>query len=1377
MTRPRVALVNPNTSTTSTALMVEVAASVAPTVAFDGVTAEFGQALITEPVALGVAADAVEALAPRLREYDAVIVAAYGDPGHARLARALAPIPVVGIGESSMAVAAKLSDGRFSVATTIGGLVEPIRQLAASIGCGGALVSVRAPAADADAGALMSDARALEETLAALISAAIDDDGARAVVIGGGPLARAARALAPRFPGCPIVEPIPTAVQAVLDRLAAPPPPPPPPLLVAPINYTRTPAGFSQCGAFAGARGFALLPSTFRVQHGSVPMGDMDPEQLAFEHVPVHCTIGDARSLSPAPTMDTHGFELINPSPPLTPLIARDATASGAPLDLHLREIEAAVARAMGASGARSFCHVVRTARPTEQGSAPYAFQAHTDQAAGSWSGRLRELVSSGEWDAQGPPGVPPAFARRCAKARRYAVITAWRYLGPADACRGSHLAMLDPYSIEADDVLDFPVVCGGNIAHNLRLRAPPCAEGESNDGVSAGSAVEALAKRHVWWHYPGMVPSKELLLLIAYDSLHPEAVRAAEDHDGTGTGPRRAPYAPVPSTSTFHSAVVAAHAPAEEPERESIDTRVLVVWDDEAEATEAEEAKTAAAVEASSPPPPPHTLCVTDAVAAMRRGSLTAVELMESCLGAIATHDGAVGAIAHVDVEQARADARAADATPPELRGPLHGIPFAVKDIIDVAGMPTTHGSSIYARRLPSSSAAAVEHLRAAGAVLLGKTTTTEFAMGRQNGTRNPHNLAHSPGASSSGSAAAVASRFVPAALGTQTAGSLLRPAAFCGVVVWKATRGLIALDGVLSLSAHLDSLGVFARRPVDLMPFCAALTGAQPPADAAPPADAPPLRLGLLRGPHWLKASPDARRALEETAACLSRCAGDVVSIVPVESPPTLDGLAEHQISLQAYEQSRSRVYEYRHHHALLSPKMRAALDEGLGLGPEVVTAALAASDAAAAALAPLFGRFDALLCLPSAGSAPRYEDGAGDPLFTRAWTLLGLPAVGLPVALPASAAAAASPPPAPPSSSSSTTTTTTSLPLGVQLVGPRFDDVRLLHVAETVFRLLRLPCPLPAALQCDASLSGAVFSDLTFTRRPSEDAGPAGRVVAAELGAKLRAPGGSATLWPANLPPPVDLAETTRVLIRSARGLTPAPTLASHGFELRVSDSPLEISGPEGEAPAHAAEIEALVREATGARLCKVFNTLRRMSHPVLRTGGAPGEGGSTGKAAAVTRAHCDYTESSGPARLHELIEAGLVTAEELNGASRLAIVNAWRPTTDEVPRTPLAVCDATSADGWFDYGLVHHSDCPCCGDGSRCVWYNFYLPPSLRQRWYWYPRQRREEVLLFKTYDSAAKEAARFVAHSAFEVPGTPESAPERQSIECRVMCVW
>ena len=109
-------------------------------------------------------------------------------------------------------------------------------------------------------------------------------------------------------------------------------------------------------------------------------MGDMDPEQLAFEHVPVHCTIGDARSLSPAPTMDTHGFELINPSPPLTPLIARDATASGAPLDLHLREIEAAVARAMGASGARSFCHVVRTARPTEQGSAPYAFQAHTDQ-------------------------------------------------------------------------------------------------------------------------------------------------------------------------------------------------------------------------------------------------------------------------------------------------------------------------------------------------------------------------------------------------------------------------------------------------------------------------------------------------------------------------------------------------------------------------------------------------------------------------------------------------------------------------------------------------------------------------------------------------------------------------------------------------------------------------------------------------------------------------------------------------------------------------------------------------------------------------------------------------------------------------------------
>ena len=196
------------------------------------------------------------------------------------------------------------------------------------------------------------------------------------------------------------------------------------------------------------------------------------------------------------------------------------------------------------------------------------------------------------------------------------------------------------------------------------------------------------------------------------------------------------------------------------------------------------------------------------------------------------------------------------------------------------------------------------------------------------------------------------------------------------------------------------------------------------------------------------------------------------------------------------------------------------------------------------------------------------------------------------------------------------------------------------------------------------------------------------------------------------------------------------------------------------------------------ADGVALAEIADRLDRDKSTITRHCVKMVARKAQGRKRALSERQIDFLER----RLHELIVAGLVTAEELNGASRLAIVNAWRPTTDEVPRTPLAVCDATSADGWFDYGLVHHSDCPCCaampgGDGSRCVWYNFYLPPSLRQRWYWYPRQRREEVLLFKTYDSAAKEAARFVAHSAFEVPGTPESAPERQSIECRVMCVW
>lgn len=213
----RVALVNPNTSTATTDAMVEIARAAAPPwLTFEGVTVDEGASVITEPTALAIAAAAVVKLAHKLAEFDAVIVSAFGDPGREQLARILSPVPVIGIGEASMAEAAKLSNNCFAVATTTPDLRASIQDMAAANGLGTALVGVRTP--DGDAATLMSDARKTEEALAALIQLAVDADGARAVIIGGGPLALAARALAPRF-RCPIVEPIPVAVARTVALL------------------------------------------------------------------------------------------------------------------------------------------------------------------------------------------------------------------------------------------------------------------------------------------------------------------------------------------------------------------------------------------------------------------------------------------------------------------------------------------------------------------------------------------------------------------------------------------------------------------------------------------------------------------------------------------------------------------------------------------------------------------------------------------------------------------------------------------------------------------------------------------------------------------------------------------------------------------------------------------------------------------------------------------------------------------------------------------------------------------------------------------------------------------------------------------------------
>ena len=335
----------------------------------------------------------------------------------------------------------------------------------------------------------------------------------------------------------------------------------------------------------------------------------------------------------------------------------------------------------------------------------------------------------------------------------------------------------------------------------------------------------------------------------------------------------------------------------------------------------------------------PAYELGVAEAAALIRRGKLTSLALVESCLQLIASHEPKVCAFAHIDADSARKAAIAADAVPLERRGLLHGVPFGVKDIMDVSGWPTGFGLQKSARddRLCTSTSSAIQHCLNAGAIVIGKTVTTELAYYTQNGTRNPHNLEHSPGGSSSGSAAAVAARFLPAAFGSQTAGSLIRPGSFCGVVVWKATLGAVALDRTLQLSTHLDSPGIFCRRPADALLFHAALTGGDTDDTGTPRgllqgtddddaaaggeggtgrplaarlANAPPLRLGVLKCPEWKHASPEAAAALAAAVEALSRSGALVVDVPPLAS---LEGLCEKQLALQEYETSRARTYEY--------------------------------------------------------------------------------------------------------------------------------------------------------------------------------------------------------------------------------------------------------------------------------------------------------------------------------------------------------------------------------------------------------------------------------------------------------------------------------
>lgn len=418
--------------------------------------------------------------------------------------------------------------------------------------------------------------------------------------------------------------------------------------------------------------------------------------------------------------------------------------------------------------------------------------------------------------------------------------------------------------------------------------------------------------------------------------------------------------------------------------------------------------------------------------------GALDAITLVEACLDRIAARDGAVRAWAHVDPGFARDQARSMDALRRSGRpiGALHGLPVGLKDIIDTAGMPTANGCALDAGRVPARDAWIVRQLHSAGAIILGKTVSTELAYMHPGPTRNPHDPGHTPGGSSSGSAAAVADGMVPLAIGTQTAGSVIRPASFCGVTGFKPTFGAIPRTGVLMQSQTLDTVGVFAPDPAGAAMLAEVLFGHDPGDPATAPAPFPALSrtaaasppvppvLALVRPPGWDRAHNDLKAAFAD----LERALGD--QVFAIDLPKVFDDAALQRARINFAEMARNYAAYERDGAALLAEVTREAIRAGAALSARDYLAALERPRLMNAALDRIFAGADAILCPAAPGPAPEGLDSTGDAIFNGLWTLCGVPCVTLPIL-----------------------TAGNGLPMGVQLVGARGDDARLLRTAAWV------------------------------------------------------------------------------------------------------------------------------------------------------------------------------------------------------------------------------------------------------------------------------------------------------------------------------------
>lgn len=413
----------------------------------------------------------------------------------------------------------------------------------------------------------------------------------------------------------------------------------------------------------------------------------------------------------------------------------------------------------------------------------------------------------------------------------------------------------------------------------------------------------------------------------------------------------------------------------------------------------------------------------VTRGVAA---GRFTCEDVTRACLARVEAREDTVGAWAHIDPDQAITQAGALDAAGPT--GPLRGATVGVKDIIDTFDMPTGMGSPIYDGWRPLADASCVGLSRAAGAVILGKTVTCEFAGRTPGRTSNPLDATRTPGGSSSGSGAAVADCMVHLAFGTQTAGSVLRPSAYCGIVGYKPTFNTLNRAGIKFAAESLDTIGLHARTVADIDLFAAALTGRG--TMGARPADTPPA-IGLCRTPMWDKAAPSSRAAFEDAAARLGQAGCPVRDFI---LPESFDGLEAARNTLNDVERWRVMAHEWARARDGLSPELQIILERG-GKTPHAdYLTALALAEDCRARMTGLFDGLDVILAPSANDEAPVGLDWTGDPAFQGLWTTLHAPAITLPTHQGANG-----------------------MPVGIQLIGRRYEDTRLLADADWVLNRL--------------------------------------------------------------------------------------------------------------------------------------------------------------------------------------------------------------------------------------------------------------------------------------------------------------------------------